>query len=159
MFGYLPIARQKLVLRESMRRQSVTLEQIRVQSRQLPELEKKVESLELKTAEFDAKVPQERQFAQLWQTITQIMNEHRLSNQLVQPGEEIRGEPVSRMELTLQCSGTFEDVFELFRSLEQMDRLVRIERVQLKNDESFSGQVSVAALASVYFQTNDNKNG
>jgi len=159
MFGYLPIAHQKMVLRESMRRNALTLEQIRVQGRQLPDLEKKVEALEQKAVEFDEKAPRERQFAQLWQTITQIMNEHQLSNQLVQPGVEVRGEPVSRMELTLQCTGSFENVFELFRCLEQMDRLIRIESVKLNNDAEFSGQLNVQACASVYFQTIDNKIG
>ena len=104
MFGYLPIARQKLVLRESMRRNALTLEQIRVQGRELPDLEKKVEALEQKAVEFNEKVPRERQFAQLWQTITQIMNEHQLSNQLVQPGVEVRGEPADLVRELLEAA-------------------------------------------------------
>ena len=61
--------------------------------------------------------------------------------------------------LTLECKGSLEQIFAFFQSLENMDRLIRIEEVTLENDTDFNAVVKLKAKANVYYQPDDKEMG
>ena len=80
------------------------------------------------------------------------MNEHNLKDQHIKPGVEIQSENLSRIPISIECSGTLTQVFGFFQAFQGLERVIRIERLQLTNDKDFSGVVTMNALANVYYR-------
>lgn len=154
-FQYIPVIRQRHAIREEMTQQDALSEMICSQNALLPELKQQEKQLEESMASFAQKIPRDRQFAQLWQRIADVMNECKLSDQLVQPGKELKSDRLCSIPLTLECRGSLEQLFAFFRAMEDMDRLIRFEEVKFENDSDFNAVVKLNARASVYYQSDD----
>ena len=151
-FRYLPLLRQRQALDETMAQNQRALHDIHTQGMRLPELAGQLAQKQTQAAAFDAKIPAGRSFADLWRQIADLMNECRLTDQLVQPGRPVEGEQLGTIPLTLSCSGSMQDIYVFFRAIEQWDRLIRFERIELANDGAFSGRVKLNAKAQLYYQ-------
>lgn len=154
-FGYVPIVWQKYVIYQSLDRQSLTMDQVRECSSQLSVVEDRVAQLRPIAQIARRSIPENRQFASLWQEIAELMSSHNLQNQQVKPGAEIQEGAVNSVSLEIQCVGKLSDVFAFIGSLEKMDRLVRIEQMDLTNDKDYSGILMLSAKAKVFYRTND----
>ncbi|MEN6309053.1 MAG: type 4a pilus biogenesis protein PilO [Anaerohalosphaeraceae bacterium] len=152
-FGYIPIAWQKHVIKQTLRRQAVTMEQVQQCSTHIQTLAQKVSQAEPLARQFDQSVPENRQFAALWQQIAELMTRHNLRDQQVKPGNETRTGVIRSVDLEIQCNGSLRDIFEFVHSLEKLDRLVRIEQMDLTNDKDYSGQLTLSARAQVFYRT------
>lgn len=153
LFGYVPIAWQKYVIRRALERQSLPVEQVRDSIEQAAILEKQIAQLEQKIQNFEQYVPQDPQFASLWRQIAELITEHDLQNQQVRPGDEVQYSDFNVVSLDIQCSGTLPKIFAFIRSLEQMDRLIRIDRMELTNDKDLTGQLTLSAKAEAFYRT------
>ena len=158
-FQYAPVIRQKHAIRDRMAKQDQLSETICSQSVLLPELKQQEKQLQKELIPFSKKVPQGRHFAQLWQQIADVMNECNLTDQLVQPGEELKSEQLCSIPLAFECQGSLEQLFAFFRAMENMDRLVRFEEVKLETGSDFSAVVKLNAKASVYYQPDKRDKG
>lgn len=150
---YYPIHRQKEQIRKTLEAQTVTMDQIREKCGQLPLLHRQALELSPRALEYDLRLPADKQFALLWQQIAEIMNRHRLMDQLVRPGEQVCEGEICMIPLSIECAGTFEQVFGFFQDLETFDRLIRMEEIQLKNDKDLSGRLSLTARAQVFYRS------
>lgn len=158
-FRYIPIVRQKLEVQNQMDQQNQIMDEICSASVLLPELKQEKKQFEEKLLSFDQKVPQGRNFASLWRQIAEIMNQCGLSDQSVQPGPEIKSQQLCSIPVTIECKGSMQQVFLFFSSLEQINRLVRIEQVTLDRDGDLNSRVGLKAQAKVYYQPDDSENG
>ena len=122
------------------------------QRQQLPELHRQVEQLRIEAERCDAKITQGRNFALIWEQIAEVMNAHDLKDQLIQPESEITDGQLSCIPISIKCSGTLSQVFEFFKSLQQFERLIRLEQVKLVNDADFSGRIKVESKVNVYYR-------
>ncbi|MHC4288172.1 MAG: type 4a pilus biogenesis protein PilO [Planctomycetota bacterium] len=157
-FQYIPMVRQKHAILEGMAQQDQLSEKICSQSALLAELKQRGKQLQEKLIPFTKKVPQTRQFSQLWQQIADVMNECKLTDQLVQPGKELKSDQLCSIPLTLECRGSLKQVFAFFQAMENMDRLIRFEEVKFENDSDFNALVKLNAKANVYYQSDDKGN-
>ena len=151
-FRYLPLLRQRQTLDETMEQNRQTLEQIHTQGARLGELTRQLEQMQSQAAAFDVKIPADRSFAELWRQIAELMNQYRLNDQLVQPGKPTESDRLGAIPLTLACSGSMQDIYAFFRAIEQWDRLIRFEQVELTNDSAFGGSVKLSVRAQLYYQ-------
>jgi Tfp pilus assembly protein PilO len=156
LFGYFPIAWQKRIVRRTLQQQSLTAEQVRNSVEQSVFLERRIAELEPMARRFEQYVPQTSGFASFWQQIAELMTSHDLQNQQVRPGVESRYDDFNVVSLDIQGSGTLPKIFDFVRSLEQMDRLVRIEQMELTNDKDMTGQLTFSAKAQVFYRTPTN---
>lgn len=152
-FGYVPIVWQKYVIQQTLERQSLTIEQVRECSMLLPAVEEKVARLRPVGEKAVKKIPENQQFASLWQEIAELMSRHSLKDQQVKPGQESQEGSVRSVDLEIQCTGQLSDVFDFIGDLEKMDRLVRIEQMDLTNDKDYSGMLTLSAKAKVFYRT------
>jgi Tfp pilus assembly protein PilO len=118
----------------------------------LPVMREKLIRTKKETGEFGDRIPADRQLGQLLQSIAEAMNSHRLKDQVVAPGSEVSLDKLNCIPVRMQCSGSMKQIFAFFRTLEGLERIIKIEQVQLKNNADLSGVVSMNALASVYYQ-------
>lgn len=158
-FQYIPLIRQKHAVQEGMAQQDQLSEMICSQSALLPELIQQEKQLQEELIPFSRKIPQGRQFSQLWQQIADVMNECKLTDQLVQPGEELKADSLCSIPLTFECRGSLEQLFAFFQAMENMDRLIRFEDVKFENDSDFNAVVKLNAKANVYYQPDTGDNG
>ncbi|MHC4385798.1 MAG: type 4a pilus biogenesis protein PilO, partial [Planctomycetota bacterium] len=158
-FRYIPIVRQKYAIQKQMDQQNLVIDEICSQSALIPELRQKKSQLEKQLLPFTQKVPHGRNLSTLWRHIAEVMNECKLTEQLVQPGVELKSEELCSIPLTIECKGSMEQVFTFFQSLENIDRLIRIEEVTLENGDNLSSIVKMNAKASVYYQPDESDNG
>jgi Tfp pilus assembly protein PilO len=122
------------------------------QIKSLPALRTQLGQMQTKVGNYEAKIPDERALGAFLQEIADVMNKHNLTDQLVQPENEIKIDNIMCIPVRMQCSGTFRQIFEFFESLEKLERLIRIEQVQLKNDRDLSGLVTMVARADIYYR-------
>jgi Tfp pilus assembly protein PilO len=156
LFGYLPIAWQKRVIHQSLQRQSLNAGQVQESITQSVILEKQIAELKPLARRFEHYVPQTSQFADLWQQIAELMTRCDLQDQQVRPGTESRYDSFNVVSLDIQGSGTLPKIFDFVHSLEQMGRLVRIEEMELTNDKTLNGQLTLSARAQVFYRTPTN---
>ena len=143
---------QRRALDDSVEQSQQTLAEIHRQSARLTGLEKELAQKRQQAEAFNRRIPAGRSFAELWRQIADVMNAHRLADQTVQPGAAIENERLGAIPLTLSCSGAMQDIYAFFKAMEQQDRLIRFEQVELSNDGNFSGVVKLTAKAQLYYQ-------
>jgi Tfp pilus assembly protein PilO len=129
------------------------------QIKNLPALRAQLEEMQAKVGNYNAKVPDERRLGIFLQEIAEVMNKHNLREQMVQPDSETQAGNVSCIPVRMQCSGTLQQIFEFLRSLQTVERLVRIEQVQLKNDQNMSGIVTMAVRGNIYYRISGSRSG
>ncbi len=156
-FRYAPVLRQRQALHATIEDNHRTLEEIHTQRGRLEELAGQLEQMRDQAAAFNAKIPADRSFADLWRQIADLMNQYNLTDQLVQPGAAIESDRLGAILLTLSAGGTMQDIFAFFRAIEQWDRLLCLEEVELTNDGGFGGRVKLSAKARLYYQTAQDK--
>ena len=149
---YVPLAKHRAAVRQEKTEVLNLADSLKIKSAQLPAMRQKALDIADDLEKYDTQIPEGRNFAALWQQIADVMNAHGLSDQLVQPSDEIRGDSINCIPLSIQCSGELNQVYELFNSLQELDRLIRIEHVQLLNDKDFDGIVKMQAKANVYYR-------
>jgi Tfp pilus assembly protein PilO len=152
LFQYYPLARKADSIRKTIEQQQVVSDETDQLIQQMAQLRNQVESLKPLQAEFEKKLPRTRQFSALWQQITDVMNQRGLTEQVVQRDTESDDSRFGTVRIHLQCGGTFQQMFEFFRSLQTMDRFIRIESFQMTNEADYSGRIKLDAVARVYFQ-------
>ena len=84
---------------------------------------------------------------------TELMNKYGLKKQVVNPNVEIQTNDLNCIPVTIQCDGQLSQIFEFFKSLQRLDRIVRIEQITLVNDKNFNGQISMQTKAFIYYKT------
>jgi len=80
------------------------------------------------------------------------MNRNNLRDQLVAPDAEAGAGKLMCIPVRMQCSGSMKQIFDFFRAVEGLERIIRIEQVQFKNTAELTGAVSMHAVANVYYQ-------
>jgi Tfp pilus assembly protein PilO len=151
-YQYYPVHLQRKALRQTLARQADKLEEIKGYSERLPSLHRQVKTLEGQADEYARLFPADQGFSRLWHQIAEIMDNNHLADQLVRPGEVVCEQDLCSIPLEIRCTGTFENVFGFFRAMERFERLIRMDQVQLKNDEAVSGRLMMQAQARVFYQ-------
>ena len=101
---------------------------------------------------FDNLVPPDNALGAFLVRITTVMTEYDLIDQAVIPDKEVEGGDLGCIPIQITCKGTLANLFGFFRRLQSLDRLVRVESVQLENDTGFTGQLTMHAKAVIFYQ-------
>ena len=153
LLSYIPLSNAKKSIYQDRIRYGNEHAVVSSQVEVLPLITEEKTRLERYVGNYESKIPSERKFASLWEQITDLMKEHGLKEQLIQPGEQIEGEELICIPISIQCSGKPNQVFALFRSLESFERLMRIDKLELSRSQSDEGQIDAKAQACVYYRS------
>ena len=152
-YGYLPSQRRLRALNEASANQARLLATAASQSEELPELKQRLQTAREIVAHYDEYVPTEQTIGVFLKQIAHLMTAHSLSDQVVEPGQEIEADDINCIPVSMDCTGALKDIFGFYRDVRAMDRLVRIERVVLKNDSNLVGRVSMHTEALIFYRT------
>lgn len=147
-----PVYQQRKAFRDLLAEQQLRLDEVRDCSEQLPLLRRQLRDLKPAAEEYKRLFPDEQGYAGLWQQMTETLARAQLSDQSIRPGEVSCENGLCSILLEIRCTGSFDRIFELLRSFEQFDRLIRFEEISLRNDEKASGRLLLQAKARAFYQ-------
>lgn len=151
-FGYIPLAKKTQAIRNTQLQHLEDNLKVKEQAQQLPIIVSRTDRLAEKIDNFDRKIPCVREFGSLCDRIAAVMVKCGLKDQVIQPQTEVAGEEICRIPIRMQCSGNLREVFLFFKSLEDFERVIRIEELSLIGDNEGRGQIKVTANANVYYR-------
>jgi Tfp pilus assembly protein PilO len=153
LFRYLPLHRRLQAIEQRQTAQKLALAKAETEKQQLPVLTEQLRETQEKIGDYDAKIPRERNHLGVFlQQVTNLMNEHDLRENVIQPGQEIKADGLKCIPVDMRCKGRMDRIFEFYKRMQGLNRLVRIEHIKLENDTSFSGEVSMQTKAVVYYR-------
>ena len=152
-FWYLPLRHQMKMVKQAKDEQIITIAKGMADAEQLPVLKEQMQKFQAELDDYESKIPHQRDFGAFMGRITDLMNEHYLMEQSIEPGDILEADRFNCMPVSMQCTGRITQFFNFYDRLQDLDRLVRIEQVKLSNDSGYSGQVKMETKAIIYYRT------
>ena len=152
LFRYLPLQRKTKFLRQAYAAQMLAISKASAESQQIPTVREQLLQLQTAVGNYERQIPVQRELGEFLQKIANLMNEHNLQGQMIQPGKEIKAGELNCIPVNMQCKGRLSQIFEFYRRVQGLDRLVRIEHVKLVNDGDFGGEVVMQTEAVIYYR-------
>jgi Tfp pilus assembly protein PilO len=156
-FRYLPMRKLSMELNQEKATQESLIAQAEVKEAQLPGLQKHLEELQEKLANFDSSIPTDTQLGQFLGKIASLMDEHDLSEQQIAPQNPIENTQLVCIPVTMKGTGRLEQIRDFCQSLQQLNRAIRIEKFHLTNDNEYSGRVHMETEAVIYHRKQTDK--
>jgi Tfp pilus assembly protein PilO len=153
LFRYLPLRNRMKAVRQIKSAQALTIAKGIADNRQLVLLKEKLSKLQHRLENYEANIPMNSDIGEFLHTIADLMNKHSLGEQVIEPRKEIEAHNINCIPVKMQCTGRLIQIFEFYRELQELDRLVRIEQVKLSNDRNFTGRIGMEARAIIYYRT------
>ena len=151
LFRYLPLRKRTKTIEQTQAAQKLAITKASAESEQLPALKEQLLKLQEAIGNYESNIPAHRDLGVFLHRIADLMNEHNLKEQLIQPGKETEAKELNCIPVNMRCKGGLKQIFEFYKSLQGLDRSVRIEQVKLVNDSDFSGEVSMETKAVIYY--------
>ena len=151
-FWYLPLRSKASAIKQARSERSLSIARGAADARQLPLLEEQLLKLETRLEDYEVNIPEQRDHGVFLGRIADLMKEHDLNDQVITPGKEIEADKFNCIPVNMRCKGKLAQISEFYRRLQTLDRLVRIEKVKLSNEDNYSGQVSMETDAVVYYR-------
>lgn len=148
---YLPLKKNLKAVRSEIAEAQTSVDNFWIQQKQLPVLKEQLLSMQQKAQDYENLVPEQRNLGDFLQQMANLKNKHNLSEQLIQPGSEIKASALNCIPLDMKCKGTLVQMFEFYKSLQSLDRQIRIESLMLDNESDFSGQLSMETKMMIYY--------
>jgi len=152
LFRHLPLRKKARTVEQMKAKQIFAIAKASAESKQLPVLEEQLLKLQAKVANYETNIPVQRELGVFLHKVADLMNEHNLKDQVVAPGKEIEADELKCIPVDMQCKGRLAQVFEFYKQLQRLDRLVRIERMELVNDSDFGGEVNMQTKMVIYYR-------
>jgi Tfp pilus assembly protein PilO len=149
---YLPLRNYAKAVKERETTQTFAIAKAAAESQQLPVLEEQLLKLRATVANSGTNIPLQRDIGVFLRKIADLMNEHNLKEQVIAPGKEIEADELKCIPVDMQCKGRLAQIFEFYKQLQGLDRLVRIETVVLVNDSDFGGEVDMQTKLVIYYR-------
>lgn len=152
LFWYLPLKKKIKSIKQTRTAQTLTIAKGTADKNQLPLLKEQLLKMQTELGNYEVKMPKQRALGEFLSRIADLMNEHNLREQVIVPLEEIKAEQLNCIPVNIQCKGNIKQIFRFYHRLQDLGRLVRIERVKLVNDSDFTGEVKSETKAVIYYK-------
>lgn len=149
-YGYMPSHRRVQALARARAQHKQVIDAGMAKSEALPVLEQRHKEMARLVRRYDDYVPTESGLGVFLRQIPNIMAEHDLINQVMVPKERVQVGELSCIPVQMNCTGTLDGIFGFFSDLANLHRLVRIEKVTLRNDSGYAGSVTMQTEAVIF---------
>lgn len=149
---YVPLGRKKDAISRAKNERAIAIARGTADAGHLPLLEEQLFTLQTRLGDYEANIPEQRSHGLFLHRIADLMKEHKLEDQVITPGDEIAAGKFNCIPISMRCKGELSQISDFYRRLQTLDRLVRIERVKLSNDDKYGGRVSMETEAVVYYR-------
>ena len=155
--AYLPLCAKRKAVRERREMIELVIKKMREEGRQIPMMEIQLESLRKDEKNYRRDMPESMDLGPFLNTIAQLMSENNLKDQSVKPGNEVKLGSLGCIPVEIKFKGRIVQVFEFFKSLQRLDRAVRIVLVNIVNDNALTGDLTAQTKAVIYYKAQKTK--
>ena len=152
LFCYRPLRQRIKAVEQTKAAQTLAITKASMERVQMPVIKEQLRTLQRTVGNYKANIPAQNDFGVFLQQIADLMSKHNLKEQVIAPRKEIVVKGLSCIPVDVQCKGKLAQVFEFYKRIRKLDRLIRIERVELANDRDFSGDVSMQTKVVIYYR-------
>jgi Tfp pilus assembly protein PilO len=152
-YGYMPSRRRLQTLAHTRTQQEHVISTAVSHAEALPTLEEQHREAVRIVQYYQDCVPTEGNLGLFQRQIADIMTTHQLTDQVVVPGQTIEAGELNCIPVHMNCRGSLTGLFGFFKDLQNARRLVRIEKVTLKNDTGFTGVVAMQTEAVIFYRS------
>ena len=152
LFCYLPLRQRIKAVEQAKTAQRLAISKASMGKAQMPVLREQLLKLQQTVGNYQASIPAQTDLGVFLQQMADLMSKYNLREQEIAPGKEIVAKKLSCIPVDVQCKGKLAQVFEYYKGMQRLDRLVRIEQIKLVNDSDFSGEVSMQAKVVIYYR-------
>jgi len=151
-FQYLPVKSKAGIVKQRRDTLLNNNQAMNMRLGQLPVLYEQLEDMRKSVENYDLEIPGGRAHGLFLQQIADVMSRLGLTEQRITPGLEYDSGELICIPIDIQCRGTFEAIFMLFREFEKFDRLIQIEQADLSNTSDYSGFLLMRAKVNIYYR-------
>lgn len=149
--GYVPTTRRLEALRLQIQAKQREVQGNMDRSRTLPNLAKEVQRLEESVRIYARQFPRNPELGHFIRDLTEISQRLSLGEWKLAPKTPKRGESYFELPIMMQFEGDFTNAKTFLRQVENMQRLTRVQKLQLKAKDLKSGVVQVEVETNIYF--------
>ena len=153
-FGYLPSQDRLKTLRQARKLQAARIDQASHDRVQLPSLRDRLRRRQAEIAQYETRLPRQKGMGQFLEDMSGLMTRHGLVEQVMIPLDAEQVGSVSCLPISFSCQGRLAQIFAFYRDLADLDRLVRVHKISLDNDD-FQGMVSMEAQIVIFYRTEE----
>ena len=146
----IPLHSQGESLEKKQSEQQALIAQAYTKAMQMSNNVNQLNDLRQQLDDYDLKVPAQADLGQFLGEIASLMDEHQLTEQMIEPQQEIQTEKLNCIPVTMKCKGRLVQIRAFYQSLQKLDRTVRIEKFKLSNDRELTGMVIMETEAVIY---------
>lgn len=150
---YLPLRKQIKELSQIRNTQKFVIQKAAAESNHLELLKERLQKLQEQTVHYDQQLPNDRDLGNFLQQIADLMDEHKLTAQQVEPGKNMADGKLNCIPVEMRCKGKLQQIFDFNKALGRLERLIRIDSIELVNDTDLTGQVNMTAKTRIYYKT------
>lgn len=155
LYGYLPSHERLQSLAEAKGRQMQLITTAESKSEMLPVLIQRLRDTDRYATNYRQWIPTDGALGLFLGQIATIMTENGLSDQDVVLRPEVASKDLVCIPIHMKCVGDLNGIFGFFRDLQQLGRLVRIERATLTHAKRSSGAVEMEADAVIFYRVQE----
>jgi len=152
LFRYLPLRQRLKAVERIKAAQTLAIGRASMEREQMPVLREQLLTLQQVVGNYQARIPTDTDLGVFLQQIADLISRHNLREQVIVPHKEMAMKNLNCIPVDMQCKGKLAQVFEFYKRMQKLDRLVRIEQVKLLNDRDFSGEVSMQSKVVIYYR-------
>ncbi len=156
-FVYLPLERKMKAIKSKTAMTKLVIEEANSRKKQMPVLEEQFQQMQSMTNKIELNMPEQRELGSFLHQIADLMNQHKLKNQFIEPGKEVETEKISCIPVSMKCKGRLSQLFEFYKSLQNLNRLIRIEHVSLENKSDPGSDIDMETKAVIYYRLTEEK--
>ena len=149
--GYVPTTRRLEALQLQIQAKQREVQGNMDRSRTLPNLAKEVQSLEDRVRMYARQFPRNPDLGNFIHDLTGISQRLSLGEWKLAPKTPKRGESYFELPIMMQFEGEFINAKNFLHEVENMQRLTRVQKLQLKAKDLKSGVVQVEVETNIYF--------
>jgi Tfp pilus assembly protein PilO len=113
----------------------------------------KIEELQKAIAFFEGKLPQEKEIDKVLREVWQMAESKQLTIKTIKTLRSERNSNYSEQPIEMSLSGDFKESFYAFMlQLEQLPRLTRVSKMDLKKINNRDGQMEAQVTLSIFFE-------
>jgi Tfp pilus assembly protein PilO len=155
LYGYLPSHERLQSLAEAKDRQMQLITTAEAKSEILPALVQRLRDTDRYATNYQQWIPTDSTLGPFLSQIATVMTDNGLSDQDVVLRPEVASKDLVCIPIHMKCVGDLNGIFGFFRDLQQLGRLVRIERTTLTHAKGSSGVVHMEADAVIFYRAQE----
>ena len=152
LFGYAPSVERLKHLKDAQASHDKIMSNSMRQRKDLAALKDLVRNQTHDLGQWEVLIPKEREMGQVIKNLSQLMSQYELDDQCIKPGIEYLVDGLGVIPVTIQCLGDLEQLFGFYRDLQNNERLIRIQELQLYHrDDDTSDNIEMKTELLLFY--------